>query len=156
MARSKFLSPLPVVVAFFGQGEQIRMSFGQVRGKPWEFDRVAKMVRKIIGNERARVGWHPTFATPYPPHPMETKPADDMLCCYVEWAGQIIRDEPAPSRGDIRAAKRAETARKVDPRRKRVALLREAVPQVALRVVAGGKKSKPAKPAKRRTTRRAA
>jgi hypothetical protein len=152
MARSKFLSPLPVVVAFFGAGEQVRMSFGQVRGKPWEFDRVTRMVKKVIGNERARVGWEPSFANPVPPHPMHTKPAEDLLCVFVEWAGQIIRDEPAPSRADVLRAKRADTARKVDPRRK----------QVALRVVAGGKKPatkvKPSrKPAKgRKATRKAA
>jgi hypothetical protein len=148
MAKSRFLSPLPVVVAFFGAGEQVRMSFGQERGKPWEFDRVAAMVKKIIGNERARVGWEPTFADPCPPHPMNTKPADDLLCCYVEWAGQIIRNEPAPSRAEIAKARRAESVRQRDPRRK----------QVALRVVTGGKAArKVASKAKaKKPTRRAA
>jgi hypothetical protein len=148
MARSKFLSPLPVVVAFFGQGEHVRMSFGQERGKPWEFDRVTRMVKKIIGNERARVGWEPSFANPVPPHPMHTTPAGDLLCVYVEWAGQIIRDMPAPAGGDVRAAKRAAVARKTDPRRK----------QVVLRVVTGGKTAPTGKPAgkRRKATRKAA
>jgi antirestriction protein ArdC len=60
--RGKGIYPLPVAVAEFAGGEQIRMTFFQEAGRPWNLAAARRLLAQTIGNERGRMnaGDHPS------------------------------------------------------------------------------------------------
>jgi hypothetical protein len=124
MSKCKSLYPAPVVVAYFAGGEHVRMSFRQLAGKPWRFANVTRMVKQIIGDERARVGWRASATRPLAP--LGTEPASDLLALHIEHGGQVYREQPVISFAERRAAAAAKRAAARHPDRKRVATPRAA------------------------------
>ena len=122
--KGKSLYPSPVVVAYFADGEAVRMSFRQPVGKPWRFAAMTRMVKQIIGDERARVGWQPSREQPLAP--FGTAPAADLLSLHIEHGGQVYREAPVISLRERRAAAATKRAAARDPDRKRVAMPRRA------------------------------
>lgn len=109
MRKSKFSWPLPVYVARFKGGEECRLSFGTLAGKPLDFDRGRRYACHVIGNERGRAGrGRLSESTPYwEAYNQYYEPADDIEYGEVEWDGEVFIDPfflPKPA-APVKAAK---------------------------------------------------